>query len=89
MDLIAAIRSINENANVFVCSEYLSENHWDYEKTREYLLDSRLGLNLSEDHLVAKNKFADGTLDIEGNKILLIQHIFSSLQQPASLPKPE
>ena len=88
LDIIKAIREKDWDARVLVCSEYLSESNKFYWDARDGLLDKDNELNLDADNLVAKNKCGDA-LDFEGNKLLLIQHIFSSLQQPASLPKPE
>lgn len=88
LDIIKAIRKKDWNARVLVCSEYLSEDNEHCQGAREGLLDKDNELNLDADNLVPKNR-QDDILDFEGNKFLLIQKIFSSLQRPDSLPNPE
>lgn len=80
LSLIKELKKRNKNAHVFVCSRYLSKTNPFHQLTRESLLDAANGLHLEPEDLLAKDYFEDGSLDLENNKLHLMERIFRSLQ---------
>lgn len=78
--LIKAIKKLDAQKRVFVCSEYLSHENPNQDMVVADLLDPANHLMLTKECFIPKCRI-NGSFDLEGNKLRVIQTIFNSLQQ--------
>lgn len=80
-NLIREMKKVDKNRNVFVYSEFLSDDNPNRKRVTMDLLDIDQELHLSELNLIGKNKNEDGENDIERNKLSIIHAIFIYYKQ--------
>lgn len=94
-DLLQEIWKKDPKKTVCVCSEYLSKQSRFYNRARSRLLDPAMKPKFKEANLIPKNRITSNKnstsekspLDFDGNKLLLMNSIFSLLKlEPENKP---
>lgn len=95
--LLAAIREADPKKDLFVCSEYLANGDENTTLIRAILKDKETDLHLEDENLIPKSRINPGKdsdnqenpLDFEGNKLILMNRIFTVLQKKQDEKKNE